>query len=96
VHILQGYDEYIVAYTESRDVINIAQLPLGTPNENTLIHGILLDSQTVGFWRRVVERSGITARPTMAVKLTARQRRAIEAAFARYAEFAGVAVTVDW
>jgi hypothetical protein len=96
VHILQGYDEYIVAYTESRDVANFAGLPIGPPNENVLIHPIVLDSQVVGFWRRVVDRGGITAQLTLAVELTARQRRAVEAAFARYADFARVPVTVGW
>ncbi|HET6212236.1 MAG TPA: winged helix DNA-binding domain-containing protein, partial [Micromonosporaceae bacterium] len=96
VHVLQGYDEYVVAYTESRSVTNLAGLPAGTPNENQLIHPIVLDSQVVGFWRRGAERGGITARPTLAVARSAQQRRAVDAAFARYAEFAGVPVTVEW
>ncbi len=96
VHVLQGYDEYFVAYTESRHVVNVAGLPVGTSNENLLIHPIVLDSQMIGFWRRVVDRGGITAEPTLAIKLTAGQRRAVDAAFARFADFAGVPVTVSW
>jgi hypothetical protein len=95
-HVLQAYDEYVVAYTESRKVLNLGGLPVGLPNENVPIHPIVLDSQLVGFWRRVVDRGGITAQPTLATELTARQRRAVEAAFARYANFAGLPVTVGW
>src|SRR5262249_56707090 len=59
VHLLQGYDEYIVAYTASRSVANLAGLPVGPPSENMLVHPIVLDSQVVGYWRRVVNRDGI-------------------------------------
>jgi len=96
VHVLQGYDEYFVAYTESRHVVNLAGLPAGTSNENLLIHPIVLDSQMIGFWRRAVDRDRITVEPTLAIKPNAGQRRAVEAAFARYADFVGVPVTVAW
>jgi len=96
VHVLQNYDEYVVAYTESRDVINLAGRVFTAANSTILIQPIVLDSQMVGHWRRVVERRGITARLTLAVTLTAKQRRAVEAAFARHAQFVGVPVTVDW
>jgi hypothetical protein len=96
VHVLQGYDEYFVAYTESRRMANLARHPVGVPNENALVHPIVLDSQFVGFWRRVVNRGGIIAEVAPATGLTSTRRRAIEAAFARYAEFAGVPVAVEW
>lgn len=93
-HVLQGFDEYLVAYTESWSVTNLAGLPVGTPNENMLVHPVVLDSQVVGFWRRVVDRRQITAELSLATRLTAGQRRAVEAAFAGYADFAGVPVSV--
>jgi Winged helix DNA-binding domain len=96
VHVLQGYDEYLVAYTESRRMANVAGHEVTVPNENALIHPIVLDSQLVGLWRRVVNRTGIVAEVTPATTLTAAQRRAVDAAFARYADFAGVPVSVQW
>lgn len=96
VHVLQGYDEYVVAYTESRHVVNLGGLPVGPPNENVLIHPIVLDGQIVGYWRRVADRAWISVQPTLAIELTHRQRRTIEAAFARYSDFAGLPVTVAW
>ena len=94
VHLLQAYDEYIVAYTESRDVGNIAARAFAIANENTLVQAVVLDSQVVGVWRRVVERAGIRAEINLATKVTRSQRAAIEAGFARYATFAGVPVEV--
>jgi DNA glycosylase AlkZ-like len=95
-HVLQSYDELVVAYTESRDVINCAGRAVGPPDGNRLIHPIVLDGQVVGAWRRVVSRAGIAVHPAPVVRLRVAQRRAVEAAFARYAEFAGLPVTVHW
>lgn len=96
VHVLQAYDEYVVAFTEGRAVTNLAGRQIGAPNENMSIHPLVMDSQLAGYWRRLVERGGITAGLTLAIRPTAAQRRAVEAAFARYAAFAGVPVTVAW
>ena len=93
-HVLQGYDEYLVAFTESRPLANLAGLRIGVDNDNMLIHLIVLDSQVVGHWRRTVTRTGITAEPTLARELTAAEWRSVEEAFARYEAFAGVPVTV--
>ena len=96
VHLLQPYDEYIVAYTESRDVANIAGRTFAIINENALVQALVLDSQVVGIWRRVVQRAGIRAEVVPAITLSARQRAAVKAAFARYGAFAGVPVSVVW
>jgi hypothetical protein len=61
----------------------------------------VLDAQVVGWWRRRfaqdrVERAGIVVEPVLAVRLTAAQRRAVEASAEDYAAFAGVPVTVEW
>ena len=96
VHVLQTYDECGVAYTESRPVLNLAGLDLQLPNNNTLAHLYTMDSQVAGWWRRVVERDGIVAEMSPVVKLTVAKRKAVEAAFRRYAEFANVPVTVKW
>jgi hypothetical protein len=57
-HVLQAFDEYVVAYTQSRPLTNVSGLQLAPPGDTTLAHPIVLDSQVVGFWRRIVERDG--------------------------------------
>jgi hypothetical protein len=96
VQVLQIYDEYVVAYTESRPIMNLAGLDLGTDTPNTLVHVILRGSQVIGAWRRVIERGTLVVQPRVAVRLTAALRRAIEAAFARHAEFAGHPLAIQW
>jgi hypothetical protein len=94
--LLQGYDEYGIGYSESRPLLNRAERRIAPDNPNQTIHPIVLDTQVVGWWRRRVERAGIVVEPVLTVKLTAAQRRAVEASAADYAAFAGVPVSVAW
>lgn len=94
VHVLQGYDEYGVAYTEGRSALNIAGRVIAPANTNQVIQPVVLDSQVVGWWRRVVERDGIVAEPHLAVTLDAAQERAMRASFDRLAAFAGAPVRI--
>jgi hypothetical protein len=53
VHLVQGYDEYVVAFAESKYVLDVSgtarALPPGTVVPNGLL---LLDGQVVGRWKR--------------------------------------------
>ena len=96
VSLLQGYDEYFVAYTATRWVSNLAGRELSAPNENTLVHAVTVDSQVRALWRRIVEPKRQLAELTVNGSLTATQRKAVEKAFGRYAAFTGVPVTIAW
>ena len=89
VHVLQGYDEYGVAYTEGRRAANIAGLSIAPANTNQVIQPLVLDSQVIGWWRRVVERDEVVAEPHLAVSLDDAQRSAMTVSFERLARFAG-------
>jgi hypothetical protein len=95
-HVLQAYDEYIVAYTQSRFVTNVARLPVNPPGRNVLIHPVVLDSQVIGYWRRQVTRDGLIARPVLSIEPRPAHLRAVDKAFAEYARFAGGPLTVEW
>ncbi|MCP2321724.1 hypothetical protein HDA40_000231 [Hamadaea flava] len=86
-HVLQGYDEYVVAYTESRGLAGFG--------DNLLIHPLIIDGQLIGSWRRTSTAKQITASLSLAVRLTPAQRDAVDAAFDRYAAYAGVPVVVE-
>jgi len=93
-HALPIYDEYVVAYTDSRPLIVIDghTLPSLIPNATT--HSVLVGGKLAGFWRRSTGRDGITAELDLVIEPDAGQRAEIERAFARYAAFAGRPVTV--
>ena len=95
-HALPVYDEYWVAYRDSRWVTNLAGRSIGAGIDMLVVHPLLLDTQLIGRWRMDASPRKIVVTPDLAVRLTAGQRRAAEAAFTDYGAFAGVPVTVDW
>jgi len=94
--VLQGYDEYVVAYTESRDLANIAGTAFPPTGSNTLVHAIVLDSQLVARWRREPGPRGIVVRPLPGRTLRASERTLVEHEFARHGAFFGAPVTIAW
>jgi hypothetical protein len=93
---LPVYDEYGVAYKDSRWVANLADRRIGQTNDMLVMHPLVLDGQLVGLWRGATSAREIVVTPELATRLSAPQRRAVVAAFADYAEFAGVPVTIAW
>src|SRR5262245_45280506 len=60
IDLVQGYDETIVAYTESRDVLGAAGgLPVATGDRSLFLHAVLLDGQVIGHWRHAPRRRTI-------------------------------------
>ena len=95
VHLMQGYDEFIVAYRSPRLPINLSGLiPPAALSRPPLLHAIVLDGQGVGFWRRVAVKSGFEIETKLARDLSAREQRALRAAVDRYAEFLAQPVTL--
>ncbi|WP_315094196.1 winged helix DNA-binding domain-containing protein [uncultured Cellulomonas sp.] len=95
VHVLQGYDEYGVAYTEGRSAANVAGLSIAPADTNQVIQPLVLDSQVVGWWRRVVGRDEIVAELHLAVRLDDAQQDAVRMAFDRLSTFVGAPVRVE-
>jgi hypothetical protein len=93
-HVLQAYDEYTVAYRESRSIIRSA-VEIEPPQENASVHSVILDGLLAGVWRARRDGDAIVARLRPVRRLSAGQRRAVDDAFARFAAFAGVPVRVE-
>ncbi|MET0788464.1 MAG: winged helix DNA-binding domain-containing protein [Cellulomonas sp.] len=94
-HVLQGYDEYGVAYTESRRVLNVADRVLAPANANQVIQPLVLDSQGIGWWRRVLGPDALTAELHLAAPVSGAELVALRAAFDRLAAFVGTPVRVE-
>lgn len=95
-HALQAYDEYVIGYKESRDLLNRAALPVVLPNENTTVHVVTVDGQLVALWRPEAGRESVTAQVRPLRRLSARERGEVADAFARYAAFTGVPVQLAY
>jgi hypothetical protein len=86
VLLLQGYDEYIVGYTESKDALNLAGV--ATMGRSPLLHAVVVDGQVVGHWRRAPG-DAATIEAHLARPLAARETRALESEVRRYGAFLG-------
>ncbi len=96
VHLLHGYDEYVVGYTESKPLLHSSDarfvLPRGQVTFNSLV---LLDGRVAGQWKRTAMKDAVRLDIVLRVPFDAAQRDALEAAAQRYGAFVGSPVRVS-
>ena len=92
--LVQGYEEYAIAYSESRDLLDVDGTGGVVPGgEAMYTHAILIDGQVVGHWRRTVKATAMTIEVQLGRKLSAAEKVALDDAVERYAAFVGVPAT---
>jgi Winged helix DNA-binding domain len=92
--LLQSYDEYVIAYSDTKFVFNAAGLasdPARYP-VNTMVHLVVVDSQVAGFWRRRPRGKDFVVELDLVNTPTPRQRAALDAELARHERFTGAVV----
>ncbi len=95
VDLVQGYDECIMSYSESRDVLVGSAAPASL-GDASFIHAILLDGRLVGHWRLVAQNRGAVIETRFYRPLNRAETRALEAAVERYAHFAGAPIAMRY
>jgi hypothetical protein len=94
-HLIQGYDEYVVAYRESKDVFGGAPSAAPIAGRSTpFLHAVVLDGRVIGHWRTAQRARGVAVEMHLGAKPDAKQARALEAAVARYSRFLGKPASV--
>lgn len=89
VDLVQCYDETIISYTESRDVLQSPSASFAVPrNVDGFTHVVLLGGHLLGHWRRARTRTGIEIETRISKRLTSTQNAALAAAIDRYRRFA--------
>jgi hypothetical protein len=95
VRLLQGYDEYIVGYSESKYVLDSSggarSLPLDRVPFN---HAVVLDGQVAGHWKRTLRSDAVTIEAALYQPFADPQARALQAAADRHGAFLGLPATV--
>jgi hypothetical protein len=94
VRLVQGYDEYIMGYTETKRVLappGRAWSAADRPIANLVI---LLDGRVAGFWRRSIRRDEVVVEVALLEPLDDAQTAALEAEATRYGEFLGLRAIV--
>jgi len=87
IDLLQDYDEYVIGYFESRDVI----LAPGGPT-NTLrarLRPVMLDGRLAGYWRHTLTASAVEIETVDVPDLTGARAAAMQAAADRFGAFLG-------
>jgi len=87
VDLVQGYDGFIMSYSESRDAAFV-------PVDSRLLHAVLLGGRMIGKWKPVAQRNSIVLKTVLDRALTRVERDALGAAIHAYSSFAGVPLTV--
>lgn len=88
-HLLPNFDEYFIGFKDRSAVAERLGRRAGVRFDGLIGHGIFIDGQFVGGWRRTPGPKGaLTLRPL--VRLSARERELVRAAGARLEKFLGV------
>lgn len=95
VHLLQGYDEYVMGYRETRHLMARpgSSWSPSTPPVFSLV--MLIDGRMAGTWRRRTVRGRVLVEVASHQPLDVGQRQALEDEAARYGEYLGVAISVQ-
>ena len=96
VHLLQGYDEYLVGYSESKYVCDLAGVRLTVPAGTSVPNGVaFLDTQLAGHWKRTLRKRSITFEVALYEVFDDAQTQALRAAADAQAAFLGLTATVE-
>lgn len=92
VDLVQGYDEYVMSYSESKDVLLRTGEATGR-GEPAYLHTVLLDGQVIGHWKHTSRSRSVVVHTAFHRRLTADETKALESAVERFGQFLGVPAT---
>ena len=88
-HLLQAFDELVVAYSGTRSIVDEDGLLVNAKPEGLLTRSVVLDGQVCGRWEKQPRASALAVRVQLAVDVSPRGRLAIERAAGVYGTFLG-------
>jgi hypothetical protein len=95
VDLVQGFDELVVSYTQSRNVLTGSYMPYGLRQGRPLyLHCVLLDGRLIGHWKPRYESGGVVVEAWFYRRLTPPEASALDDAAARFGRYEGTDATV--
>jgi hypothetical protein len=95
VHLLPGFDEYLLGYRDRSAVLDPAYAQRICPGGNGMFSPtIVIDGVVTGTWRRTFKGGAVVIETTPFRSLTAAESDALSAAADRYGEFLGLPVVL--
>jgi hypothetical protein len=96
-HLLPNYDEYFIGFKDRSAILNVVkEMSLLPGHPMFTLHVVTLNGQIVGGWKRSVGAKAATIEITLAIKPKPDERKAIDRAVKRYAEFLVLPMAVTW
>ncbi len=96
VALLQAFDEYVVAYKDSRHVIDAAGTARAHHEDFPFTGGVVLDSQVVGTWKSTSARNAGSASASRSMPIPTRHKHEPSTrAASEYAHFLGLPAAVE-
>jgi hypothetical protein len=88
LHLLPGFDEYMLGYTDRRIALDLVHAQRIVPGNNgVFMPTIVARGRVIGTWRAAVARRSMAVMPDPFVPLSAGDARAFAAAARRYEQF---------
>jgi hypothetical protein len=95
IHLLQGYDEYLVGYGESKYLADRSGLARMAPRPRGIYtHAVVLDGQIAGHWKSTLKRSEAVVEVSLFTPFDDAQTQALQVAVDRYAASLGLPATL--
>lgn len=95
VHLLPGFDEYVLGYRDRRAVLDPVHAPRVCPGSSGMFHPTLMvDGQVTGVWQRTLKKAAVVIEVAPFRPLTPAENQALSAAAERYGAFLGLAVAL--
>ena len=95
VHLLPGFDEYLVGYKDRSAVLGTHDWQLVNPGNNGMLSPtIIVDGQVAGTWKRTFKNGAVAITPLLFTGLSAEEAEALEQAAQRYGSFLGLQVRI--
>ncbi len=95
VHLLPGFDEYLLGYRDRRAVLDPAHAPRVCPGNNGMFNSTLvIDGKVTGVWQRTLKKAAVIIEVTPFRPLTPAENQALSAAAERYGAFLGLPVVL--
>jgi hypothetical protein len=93
VHLLPGFDEYMLGYTDRTTALDPAHSQKIVPGNNGMfMPTIVIRGRIAGTWKRTIGRKGITIEACPFAPLNKTETRAFTAAAKRYGDFMGIPI----
>ena len=94
VHLLPGFDEYLLGYRDRSASLDPARAKTLNAGGGMLTPTIVANGQVIGTWKRTLQKHAVVIKASPFTPLSQPQNRALNIAIKRYSRFVGMPTTI--